>query len=46
VGTIGWGTLTLESSAGNVTCHTASAANVENATAAARQETVLLVTWE
>ena len=46
MGTIGWGTLTLESTAGNVTCHTAQAANIENTEGAARQETVLLVTWE
>jgi hypothetical protein len=46
VGAIGWGTLTLESSAGNVTCHSAQAANLENTAGAARQETVLLATWE
>jgi hypothetical protein len=46
VGTIGWGTLTLESSAGNTTCHSAHAANVENTAGAIRQETVMLVTWE
>jgi subtilisin family serine protease/phosphodiesterase/alkaline phosphatase D-like protein len=45
-GTIGWGTVTLESSAGNVTCRSAQAANVENTEGAARQETVVLVTWE
>jgi hypothetical protein len=45
-GTIGWGTLTLESSAGNVTCRSAQAENVENTEGAARLETVLLVTWE
>jgi hypothetical protein len=45
-GAIGWGTLTLESSAGNVTCHTAQAANLENTAGVARQETMLLSTWE
>jgi hypothetical protein len=45
-GTIGWGTLTLESSAGSTTCHSAQAANVENTVAAGTQETRLLATWE
>jgi hypothetical protein len=45
VGTIGWGTLTLESSAATTVCHSAQAANVENTAGAARQETVLLSTW-
>jgi hypothetical protein len=45
-GTIGWGTLTLESSAGNTTCHSAQGGNVENTAALPRQETVMLVTWE
>ena len=44
--TIAWGTLTLESSAGNVMCHAAEAANVENTAGAARQETVAFATWE
>jgi hypothetical protein len=46
VGTIGWGTVTLESTAGNITCRTATAANLENTATAASQETVLLATWE
>jgi hypothetical protein len=44
--TIGWGTLTLESSAGSTACHSAQAANVENLAVAGMQETVTLVTWE
>ncbi len=40
VPTIAWGTLTLESSAGNITCHDCSAANIENTAGAATQETV------
>jgi hypothetical protein len=44
--TIGWGTLTLESSAGSTVCHSAQAANVENTVAAGTQETRLLATWE
>jgi alpha-tubulin suppressor-like RCC1 family protein/phosphodiesterase/alkaline phosphatase D-like protein len=43
---IGWGTLTLESSAGTTTCHTAQAANVENTAGAARKEVVLFAAWE
>jgi hypothetical protein len=45
-GTIGWGTLTLESSAGSTTCRSAEAANVENTAATGQQETVALTTWE
>jgi hypothetical protein len=44
--TIAWGTITLESSAGNVSCHSAQAANVENTAGAAKQETVAFATWE
>ena len=44
-GTIGWGTLTLESSAGNTTCRSAQAANVENTEGTDIQETGLLATW-
>jgi hypothetical protein len=43
---IGWGTLTLESSAGTVTCHSAQVANVENTAGAARKEVGLFATWE
>jgi hypothetical protein len=43
---IGWGTLTLESSAGTATCRSAEAANVENTAGAATKEVVLFVTWE
>jgi hypothetical protein len=43
---IGWGTLTLESSAGTATCHSAQVASVENTAGAARKEVVLFVTWE
>src|SRR5262249_36222941 len=43
---IGWGTLTLESSAGTVTCHSAQVANVENIAGAARKEVGLFATWE
>jgi hypothetical protein len=46
VPTIAWGTITLESSAGNVSCHSAQAANVENTAGAAKQETVAFATWE
>jgi hypothetical protein len=46
VGTIGWGTLTLESSAASTTCHSAQGANVENTESAGMQETRLLATWE
>jgi len=45
--TITWGTLTLESSAGNISCHNAAAANVENKTATeALSETIAFATWE
>jgi alpha-tubulin suppressor-like RCC1 family protein len=43
---IGWGTLTLESSAGTAACHSAQVANVENTTGAARKEVGLFATWE
>jgi hypothetical protein len=43
---IGWGTLTLESSAGTATCHTAQAANVENTAGAATKEAVLFAAFE
>jgi hypothetical protein len=43
---IGWGTLTLESTAGTATCHTAQAANVENTAGAARKEAVLFAAFE
>jgi hypothetical protein len=43
---IGWGTLTLESSAGTATCHTAQAANVENTAGAATKEVVLFAAFE
>jgi hypothetical protein len=43
---IGWGTLTVESSAGTATCHSAQVANVENTASAARKEVGLLATWE
>jgi hypothetical protein len=43
---IGWGTLTLESSAGTATCHSAQAANVENTAGAATKEVLLFATWE
>jgi hypothetical protein len=43
---IGWGTLTLESSAGTVTCRSAAAGNVENTAGAARKEIVLFVAFE
>jgi phosphodiesterase/alkaline phosphatase D-like protein len=43
---IGWGTLTLESSAATATCHTAEGASVENSGGAARTEVLLLATYE
>jgi hypothetical protein len=43
---IGWGTLTLESSAGTATCRSAEAANVENTATAATKEVVLFSAWE
>jgi hypothetical protein len=43
---LGWGTLTLESSAGTATCHSAQAANVENTAGAATKEVVLFAAWE
>src|SRR5262249_48630171 len=47
VPTIGWGTLTLASSAGNVTCKTAQAGNVTNAASTeARTEVVGFLTYE
>ena len=47
VGTISWGTITLEpSSGGTVTCKSASAANIENTAAAAKDETLLFDTYE
>src|SRR5262249_12009559 len=45
-GPMGGGTRTPKSTAGNTTCHSAQAANVENTAGAIRQETVMLVTWE
>jgi hypothetical protein len=42
---ISWGTLTLESSAGNISCHNAAAANNSNVPEA-HTETVAFVTWE
>ena len=44
--TISWGTLTLESSAGNISCHNAAAANVENTATEAKQESIAFATWE
>ena len=44
--TISWGTLTLESSAGNISCHNAAAANIENTATEAKQETIAFATWE
>jgi hypothetical protein len=46
VGTIGWGTLTLESSAGTATCRSAEAANLENTAGAAHREVVLFSAFE
>jgi hypothetical protein len=46
LGTIAWGTVTLEDTAGTVTCKTASAANIEDTTTAARDETELFATYE
>jgi hypothetical protein len=44
---IGWGTLTLASSAGNITCKTAQAGNVTNeASTEARSEVLALTTYE
>jgi subtilase family serine protease len=43
---IGWGTLTLESSAGTATCRTVQAANVENTAGAATKEVVLFASFE
>jgi hypothetical protein len=43
---IGWGTLTLESSAATATCHSAEAANVENSAGAATKEVLLFATYE
>jgi hypothetical protein len=43
---IGWGTLTLESSAGTATCRTAQAANLQNTAGAATKEVVLFAAWE
>jgi hypothetical protein len=45
--TIGWGTLTLASSAGNITCKTAQAGNdINEASTEARSEVVALTTYE
>jgi hypothetical protein len=45
--TIGWGTLTLASSAGNVTCKTAQAGNdINEASSEARSEVLALTTFE
>jgi hypothetical protein len=43
---IGWGTLTLESSAATATCHSAEADNVENSAGSARTEVLLFATYE
>jgi hypothetical protein len=45
--TIGWGTVTLASSAGNITCKTAQAGNIANqASTEAHSEVVALTTYE
>jgi phosphodiesterase/alkaline phosphatase D-like protein len=43
---IGWGTLTLESSAATATCHTAQAGSVENTAGAATKEVLLFAAFE